>query len=125
MAPPRLFHYCSERAATDILAEEPPYFLVGTGSSYGWGMYATDMEPVDATTIDDVSTHCFAGQATAAEFSHVLLLHPANAVDRFEQTANPYEWMLLRDAPGAIIDLETLLFEARRLDGSAWTVIWP
>lgn len=68
MAPARLFHYCSERAATDILAEEPPYFLVGTGSSYGWGMYATDIEPLDATTI---------------------------------------------------------LFEARRFDGSVWTAILP
>ena len=123
MSPDRLFHYCSERAATDILDAEPPYFLVGPGSAHGWGMYATDIEPVDATSIDDVSTHCFAGQATAAELSHVLVLHPANAVDRFEQTSNPYEWMILRDAPAAIVELETLLIEACRFDGAAWISI--
>jgi len=74
----RLYHYCSERAATDIVADEPPYFVSGGGSHHGWGMYATDIEPLDADSIAEVSTSCFAGEATAAELSHVLVVRGAS-----------------------------------------------
>jgi hypothetical protein len=62
--PDRLYHYCSERGAADIVSEEPPYFVSGGGSHHGWGMYATDIEPVDADSIAEVSTSCFMGEAT-------------------------------------------------------------
>lgn len=122
--PERLYHYCSELNARNIIESEPAYYLVGTGSLHGWGMYATDIEPINEESMDDVSTHCFGGNATHAELSHVLVLHPGNAVDRFEQTSNPYEWIIDREAPEAIIELETLLLEVRRWEDPGWSVMW-
>jgi hypothetical protein len=118
-----LYHYCSEQAATDMIEDEPPpYFLVGAGSNYGWGMYATDIEPVDAASMDQVSTECFAGRASRAELSHVLVLHRCNAEGCFERVAAA-EWVRGQDGPGEMIDLETLVIEVRRWDGRTWSVL--
>jgi len=118
-----LYHYLSERAARDIIEDEPPpYFLVGAGSHHGWGMYATDIEPVDAATMDQVSTECFAGLAGQAELNYVLVLHRSNAETSFQRVA-PSEWVLGENVPGEIIELETLLVEVRRWDGEQWTVL--
>ncbi|MGH2904973.1 MAG: hypothetical protein ACRDK7_15525 [Solirubrobacteraceae bacterium] len=118
-----LYHYCSERAARDIVEDEPPpYFLVGAGSRHGWGMYATDIEPVDLTSIEQVSSECFAGGASHAELNHVLVLDSFDARRHFKRVA-PYEWVLGENVPGEMIDLETLLVEVRRFDGRGWSVI--
>ena len=118
-----LYHYCSERAARDIIEDEPPpYFLVGTGSHHGWGMYATDIEPLDSASMDQVSSECFAGRASAAELDHVLVLHRCNAEGCFERVAAS-QWVRGQNVPGEIIDLDTLLVEVRRWDGRAWTVL--
>jgi len=104
------------------MEDEPPYFVVGTRSHYGWGMCATDIEPVDEATMDQVSTDCFDGQATPAEPDHVLVFHSGNAEDSFEQVA-PGQWIIGRDAPEEIIELETLMIEMLRWDGATWVVV--
>jgi hypothetical protein len=118
-----LYHYCSDRAARDIIEDEPPpYFLVGTGSHHGWGMYATDIEPVDLASIDQVSSECFAGCAGRAELDHVLVLHRGNAEGFFERV-DPATWVRGENVPGEVIELETLLIEIRRFDGCGWTAV--
>jgi hypothetical protein len=109
----RLYHYCSERGAADIVSEEPPYFVSGGGSHHGWGMYATDIEPVDAGSIAEVSTSCFAGEATPADLSHVLVVRGASNEQCFRQTSNSHE----------LVWLEDLLIEVLRWDGRAWVSV--
>jgi len=122
-APDRLYHYCSERAAADIVAEEPPYFVSGGGSHHGWGMYATDIEPVDAASIAEVNTSCFAGEAIPAELSHVLVVRRASEDRCFRQTSNPHEWIVDCAAPLELVWLEDLLIEVLRWDGLAWVSV--
>lgn len=118
-----VYHYCSERAARDIVEDEPPpYFLVGAGSHHGWGMYATDIEPLDEQSLDEVIAECFAGGTSTAAVDHVLVLHRSDARRRFEQVG-AHEWVLGENIPWEIIDLETLLTEVRRWDGSSWIAI--
>jgi hypothetical protein len=121
--PERLYHYCSERAAADIIAEEPPYFVSGGGSHHGWGMYATDIEPVDAGSIEEVSTSCFAGEAIAAELSHVLVVRGASEAQPFQRTSNSHEWIIDCAAPLELVWLEDLLIEVLRWDGRAWVLV--
>ncbi len=72
-----LFHYTSEDAARSIIDDESDgfglYFTVGTGNWHGHG-YATDIGPVDATSMDNVNAYCFGGGATYAELNYVLTL---------------------------------------------------
>lgn len=44
-------------------------------------------------------------------------------VFRIEQTGNPYEWVIERPAPLHIVELETLITEVRRWDGSKWVTV--
>jgi len=123
-----LFHYTSEDAARSIIDDETDgfglYFTVGTGNWHGHGMYATDIGPVDATSMDDVNAYCFGGGATYAELNYVLTLMPYNAEHRFAQTANPYEWIISVPQALEVIRLETLLTEIQRFDGAGWTTVW-
>jgi hypothetical protein len=121
--PDRLYHYCSERAARDIVAEEPPYFVPGGGSHHGWGMYATDVEPVDADSVAEVSTWCFAGGAALEDLSHVLVVRGASGEQCFRQTSNPHEWIIDCAAPLEIVWLDDLLIEVLRWNGRAWALV--
>jgi hypothetical protein len=122
-APDRLYHYCSERAARDIVAEEPPYFLSGGGSHHGWGMYATDIEPLDDETMAEVSTWCFMGGATPADISCVLVVRRASEGQCFRETSNSHEWIIDCAAPLELVGLEDLLIEVLRWDGRAWVLV--
>ena len=121
--PDRLYHYCSERAAADIVAEEPPYFVSGGGSHHGWGMYATDIEPLDADSIAEVSTSCFRGEAIPAELNHVLVVRGASEGQCFRQTSNSHEWIIDCAAPLELVWLEGLLIEVLRWDGQVWASV--
>lgn len=118
-----LYHYCSERAAQDIISEEPPYFVAGSGSHHGWGMYATDIKPRDADSIAEVSTWCFAGEATPPELSHVLVLRRTSEDETFRPTSNAREWIIDCAAPLEMVWLEDLLTEVLRWDGGAWVLV--
>jgi hypothetical protein len=122
-APDRLYHYCSERAAADIVAEEPPYFVSGGGSHHGWGMYATDIEPLDADSIAEVSTSCFLGGATLADLSCVLVVRRTGEGQSFRETSNPHEWIIDCAAPLELVWLEDLLIEVLRWNGRVWVSV--
>jgi hypothetical protein len=86
-------------------------------------MYATDIEPVDADSIAEVSASCFAGEATPAELSHVLVVRGASEGQPFQRTSNPHEWIIDCAAPLELVWLEDLLIEVLRWDGQAWVVV--
>jgi hypothetical protein len=60
-----LFHY-TDAAAADLIIEDM-LFSTGALGRCGHGVYATDIPPVDAGTIDDVITNCYDGRATPVE----------------------------------------------------------
>jgi hypothetical protein len=86
-------------------------------------MYATDIEPRDADSIAEVSSWCFAGEATAAELSHVLVVRRAGQGQAFQRTSNAREWIIDCAAPLEIVWLEDLLTEALRWDGRVWVSV--
>jgi hypothetical protein len=86
-------------------------------------MYATDIEPLDADSMAEVSTSCFAGGAAAAELSHVLVVRGASEGQCFRQTSNSHEWIIDCAAPLEFVWLEDLLIEVLRWDGGAWTLV--
>ena len=97
--------------------------MSGGGSHHGWGMYATDIEPVDAGSIAEVNTSCFAGEAIPAELSHVLVVRRASEDRCFRQTSNPHEWIIDCAAPLELVWLEGPLIEVLRWDGLAWVSV--
>jgi hypothetical protein len=95
----------------------------GGGSHHGWGMYATDIEPRDAESMAEVSASCFAGEAIAAELSHVLVVRRASEGRCFRETSNFHEWIIDCAAPLELVWLEDLLIEVLRWDGQAWVLV--
>jgi hypothetical protein len=95
----------------------------GGGSHHGWGMYATDIEPVDAGSIADVSAWCFMGGAAPADLSCALVVRRANGGQSFRETSNSHEWIIDCAAPLELVWLEDLLIEVLRWDGRAWVSV--
>jgi hypothetical protein len=86
-------------------------------------MYATDIEPVDADSMAEVSTSCFGGEAIPAELSHVLVVRGASEGQCFRRTSNPHEWIIDCAAPLELVWLEDLLIEVLRWDGRVWASV--
>jgi hypothetical protein len=86
-------------------------------------MYATDIEPADADSIAEVSTSCFAGEATPAELSHVLVVRGSSNEQCFRRTSDLHEWIIDCAAPLEIVWLEDLLIEVLRWDDRAWVLV--
>jgi hypothetical protein len=95
----------------------------GGGSHHGWGMYATDIEPVDAASITEVNTSCFMGGVTLADLSCVLVVRRASEGQCFRETSNSHEWIIDCAAPLELVWLEDLLIEVLRWDGLAWVLV--
>lgn len=87
-----LFHY-TDAARADAIIEER-CFVAGPGAARGFGIYATDIAPVGAETIEDVIVHCFGGEATPPEVSHAVAVRRSAGELQFEQTDDPYQWVL-------------------------------
>jgi hypothetical protein len=99
-----------------------PVFYSGQGSHFGWGVYATDIEPVDDQTWEQVSMDCFQGEATEPELSWCFVLLRGAGEEQFEQVA-PSEWVIARDAPNEPVEADLLCVEVRRWDGKQWVLV--
>ena len=84
-----LFHY-TDAARADAIIEER-CFISGPGVARGFGIYATDIAPSGAETIEDVIVHCFRGEATPAEVNHAIAVRRLAGDLRFEQADDPYQ----------------------------------
>ncbi|HLH64365.1 MAG TPA: hypothetical protein VKV27_01570 [Solirubrobacteraceae bacterium] len=102
--------------------DELPVFYSGPRSNFGWGVYATDIEPTDGESWEQVSIDCFGGEATQAELSWCFVLHRGDAQEAFVQV-NASEWMIERLAPNEGVEADTLVIEVRRWDGQGWEVV--
>ena len=116
----RRFHYCSEQRARTIAMDDVPVFWVGDGGSrFGWGLYATDIEPEDFDTIDEVNAECFAGTRTPPELSFVLVFRAGPPFERMDTA----EWLIDAGAPNEPVEIDALIVEICHWDGATWNQI--
>jgi len=116
--PTYLFHYTDVASAEAIAAEG--YFEVGPGSNFGFGLYATDLDP-DEGSPEEIRAVCFEGDAPTAVLDGVLVLlgnhpsHPFVEVDRrvFQLPARL----------GQVIPLQRILVATGRRLEDHWTSI--
>jgi hypothetical protein len=87
-----LFHY-TDAAGAD-LAIEHSIFISGTEARHGVGIYATDIAPVDESTLHEVNTECFDGTRSPARLDHAIVVLREAGSYKFEQTIDPAQWLL-------------------------------
>jgi hypothetical protein len=115
-----LFHYTDAAKADAIIADR--LFIAGPRAAHGFGVYATDIAPVDGETIEDVIVQCFRGDAEAIEVNHAIAVNITALGRRFERTADPYQWVL----PTGQLDLvylEGFYVATLEFDGRSWLII--
>jgi hypothetical protein len=115
-----LFHY-TDAARADAIIEER-CFVSGAGVARGFGIYATDIAPSGVETIEDVIVHCFRGDATPAEVGHAVAVRPSVSGLRFEQTDDPYQWVLPTGKP-EVVHIEGIYVATVQFTGSRWVII--
>lgn len=115
-----LFHY-TDAARADAIIEER-CFVSGRGVARGLGIYATDIAPTGPDTIEDVIVHCFGGEATPAEVSHAIAVRSSAGDLQFEQTDDPYQWVL-PTGKLELVHIEGIYVATVQFTGSHWLVI--
>jgi hypothetical protein len=86
------------------------------GVARGLGIYATDIAPRGVETIEDVIVHCFRGEATPAEVSHAVAVRRSAGGLQFEQTDDPYQWVLSTGLE--LVHIEGIYVATVQFDGS-------
>ncbi len=115
-----LFHYTDSARADAIIDER--CFVSGPGVARGLGVYATDIAPSGAETIEDVIVHCFGGDATPAEVSHAVVVRRASGELQFEQTDDPYQWVL-PTGKLELVHIEGIYVATVQFTGSRWAIL--
>jgi hypothetical protein len=115
-----LFHYTDAIRADAIIEER--CFVSGPRAARGFGVYATDIAPAGAETIDDVIVHCFFGEATPPEVSHAIAVRMASRELRFERTEDPYQWVL-PTGKLELVHIEGIYVACAAFSGRGWEVI--
>ena len=115
-----LFHY-TDAARADAIIEDR-CFVSGPGVARGFGIYATDIAPTGVETIEDVIVHCFRGEVTPAEVSHAVAVRRSAGEVRFEQTDDPYQWVL-PTGKLELVHIEGIYIATAQFTGSRWSII--
>jgi hypothetical protein len=115
-----LFHY-TDAARADAIIEER-CFVSGAGVARGFGVYATDIAPSGVETVEDVIVHCFGGDATPAEVSHAVAVRRSSGELQFEQTDDPYQWVL-PTGKLELVHIEGIYLATVQFTGSRWRII--
>jgi hypothetical protein len=115
-----LFHY-TDAARADAIVEDH-CFVSGPRAAHGFGIYATDIAPVDAETIEEVIVECFRGDAIPPEVNHAVVVRIASGEARFERTEDPYQWVL-PTGKLELVQIEGLYVATVAFDGGCWTII--
>jgi len=115
-----LFHY-TDAARADAIIEER-CFVSGPGVARGFGVYATDIAPTGVETIEDVIVHCFGGDATPVEVSHAVVVRRSSGELQFEQTDDPYQWVL-PTGKLELVHIEGIYIATAQFTGSRWSII--
>ncbi|HEY2935282.1 MAG TPA: hypothetical protein VGJ25_01700 [Gaiellaceae bacterium] len=115
-----LFHYTDAVRADAIIEER--CFVSGPRTAHGFGIYATDIAPVGAETIDEVIVNCFRGDATPPEVNHAIVVRRSSGRLRFERTDDPYQWVL-PTGKLELVFIEGIYVAAIAFSGSRWEII--
>jgi len=115
-----LFHYTDATRADAIIEER--CFVSGPGMARGLGIYATDIAPSGVGTIEDVIVHCFRGEATPVEVSHAIAVRRSRGDLRFEQTDDPYQWVL-PTGKLELVHIDGIYVATVQFTGSHWAII--
>lgn len=114
-----LFHYTDAIRADAIIEER--LFVSGPRAARGFGIYATDIAPASAETIDEVIVHCFRGDATPPEVNHAIALRRSSGGIRFERTDDPYQWVL-PTGKLELVHIEGIYVATAVFTGSGWKI---
>lgn len=114
-----LFHYTDAAKADAIIADG--LFVAGPRGAHGFGVYATDIAPVNGETIEEVIVHCFGGDAQPIEVNHAIALRISAGGRRFERTADPYQWVLPTGRL-ELVHLEGFYAATLEFDGRDWSI---
>jgi hypothetical protein len=115
-----LFHYTDAVRADAIIEER--CFVAGPGAARGFGIYATDIAPSGAETIEDVIVHCFGGEAAPPEVSHAVAVRRSAGELQFEQTDDPYQWVL-PTGKLELVNIEGIYVATAQFIGNRWKII--
>jgi hypothetical protein len=88
----------------------------------GLGIYATDIAPSGVETIEDVIVHCFRGEASPAEVSHAVVVRRSAGDLQFEQTDDPYQWVL-PTGKLELVHIEGIYVATAQFTGSRWSIL--
>ncbi len=115
-----LFHYTDAIRADAIIEER--CFVSGPRAARGFGIYATDIAPVSAETIEEVIIHCFRGDATPPEVSHAIAVRRSSGDLRFERTDDPYQWVL-PTGKLELVHIDGIYVATAAFTGRGWEII--
>lgn len=118
-----VFHYTEASAARRIAADEN--FLVGGGAQFGPGLYATNLDPEEASE-EEIKAICFEGDGAAIAYSGVLVLLGDDPLTPFEEVDKRI--FLLPDSENrGYVPLHPILVGVgERLDDGRWEIEgWP
>lgn len=120
-----LFHYTSASFAAELAdaAAEPygaPLFVVGEGAQYGYGLYATDLDPF-TTPREELVEACFAHAPPDHRALDGVLVLERDVTERGFAQMTEHIW-LLPASPLEPVDLSRLLLGAGACADGQWKV---
>jgi hypothetical protein len=115
-----LFHYTDAIRADAIIEER--CFVSGPRAARGFGIYATHIAPLGEEAIEEVIVNCFGGDATPPEVNHAIAVRRSSGRLRFEQTDDPYQWVLPTGRL-ELVHIEGIYVAAVAFSGDRWKII--
>lgn len=120
-----VFHY-TEAAYARQIAEDEHYF-VGGGANFGFGLYATDLEPREASP-DEIRAICFGGDdAPGNALDGVLVLLSDDPKMGFQEVEPRVFLLPAEEGAGEMIPLHPILVAiGQRKLANSWEIeVWP
>jgi hypothetical protein len=102
------------------------YYLVGEGALHGYGLYATDMRPDEASPAE-IRRVCFGGDAPKNAFDGVLVVLGDDPQTPFTPVDEHIYLLEAAAGLGELIPMYSILVGiGSRLTGSDWVIeTWP
>lgn len=118
-APTYLFHYTEAEHAEEIAAAG--YFHVGTGAHFGFGLYATDLSPEEATP-EEIRAVCFEGDAPKKVCDGLVVLAGTNPHYPFAEVDRRVFLFPAEEGVGQLIPVEPILLAVGWWEEGRWRV---
>lgn len=116
-----LFHY-TDRVNVEDIAEDG-CFQVGTGAQFGFGLYATDLPPGEASP-EEIRAVCFEGDASNSAFDGLIVLLGDDPSHRFIEVDRRVFLLPAQEGAGELVQLQRILLATGiRLPSGRWDII--